>query len=132
MSEPATQAAERRSAERVPVHFTVSLGRAGAEALGPATARNISAAGMLVRAEGELPLWARLSASLPEIGAREVRVVRRDGQDFGCLFLHPLESAELDAVLGSDDVRAGASRARAEADVPPPPEKRGMLRLWKR
>lgn len=128
---------ERRGATRIPVRFPVVLTRSGAlfrpGAPGVAAeALNLSATGMLVRAGDGLALWSRFTAALPAAGPRDVRVVRRDGDAYGCLFQTPLGPEELDAVLASEEAQAGLARLRAEAEAPPPPPKRGLLRLWKR
>lgn len=137
MADPAAQPSERRAATRIPVRFPVALTRSGAlfRPGAPdvaAEALNLSATGMLVRMGDELTLWSRLTAALPAAGPRDVRVVRRDGDAYGCLFQAPLDPGELDAVLASDEAQAGLAALRAEAEAPPPPPKRGLLRLWRR
>lgn len=125
------QPAERRGAARVPVRFAVRLDRPGHPPV-EAEAENLSATGLLVRADRDLPVWSRLTAALPAAGPREVRIVRRDGDRYGCLFACPLEPDELDALLASPEAEAGFEALRAEAQAPPPPPRRGLLRLWKR
>lgn len=95
-------------------------------------AENISASGLLVRVDVDVPLWAWLTAGLPGAGMREVRVVRRDDERYGCLFQTPLAAEELDAVIESEEARAGFERLRAEAEAPPEPEPKRRLRLWGR
>lgn len=139
MAEPALQLVaelppplvERRAASRIPVSFAVSLDLPGGPTI-EAHALDISASGLLVRAAVDLPIWSRLAASLPAVEPREVRVVRRDGDRYGCLFARPLEAEELDALLASRQAETGFARLRAEADAPPPQPKRGMLKLWRR
>lgn len=131
LDEPAAPPVERRAATRLPVSFPVALDRSGG---GPAQAQalNLSVTGLLVRVDGDLPVWSRLIAELPAVGPREVRVVRRDGSSYGCLFASPLETDEVEALLASPEAEAGFDRLRAEAESPPPPPRRGMLRLWRR
>lgn len=128
--EPAAQPAERRGATRVLVSFVITLDRLETATI-EAEAANISATGMFVRSPIELPLWARFTAALPAGSAREVRVVRRDGNGYGCLFQMPLNAEELEAVLASEEAVAGFDRLRAEGKAPPPKPK-GLLRLWRR
>lgn len=97
MAEPAEMPIERRGAERVTTSFLALLD--GLEtAVVDVEVANISATGLLVRSAHDLPVWARLSASLPGIGARELRVLRREHDAYGCLFQVPLTAGELDAI----------------------------------
>lgn len=97
MAESVEMPAERRGAQRAAASFLVLLD--GLEtAVVNVEAANISAAGMLVRSTQDLPVWARLSATLPAIGARELRVLRREHDAYGCLFQVPLTGGELDAI----------------------------------
>ena len=61
---------------------------------------------MLVRSTHDLPVWTRFSATLPGIGARGLRVLRRKHDAFGSLSQVPLTVGELDAIR-NDEV-AGA------------------------
>ena len=53
---------------------------------------------MLVRSTHDLPVWTRSSATLPGIGTRELRVLRREHDAYGCLFQVPLTASQLDAI----------------------------------
>ena len=130
MTEAAILPAERRRAIRTEVRLPVSLARPGLAAAGEA--ENVSMSGILVRLSLDLPVWARFTVTLPGAGARDVRIVRRDGDRYGCLFQTPLEPEEMDAVLESEEARAGFDRLQAEADAPPAPEPKRRLRLWRR
>lgn len=130
MAEPVTIPVERRGATRVDVLFPVTLDR-NEEATVEVRAANVSATGLLVRSAVELPLWGRYTATLPEVGMRDVRIVRRDGDGYGCLFPEPLTTDEFDAVLASAPAKAGFERLRAEAEAPSPPPRR-KLQIWRR
>lgn len=123
-------AAERRGAARTPVRFDIGL-----EGLPwpvhDARALNVSASGLLIRTAIEPPLWSRLTAVLPAIGPREVRIVRRDGYRYGCLFGRPLDGEELDALLTCPEAEAGFAALRAEANAPQPPVRGGVFRRWR-
>ena len=127
MPDPCPASVERRCAARVETCFPVALSRAGYDATAGEVA-NLSATGMLVRVEDELAIWSVMTAVLPGAGQREVRVVRRNGDAYGCLFQAPLEGDELEAVLRSDEALAGLERLRAA----PEPPSRGRSRLWRR
>lgn len=131
MADPAVQPVERRGAVRDPVFFPVMLERPGAEPV-EAQALNLSATGLLLAASAELVVWSRLTATLPAIGQREVRIVRRDGDNYGCLFGCALDQEEFDAVIASPEAESGFARLRAAAEaLPPPTPKRGLLGLWR-
>lgn len=125
---PMAQLVERRAAARLPTRFPAPLEHRAYGAIG-GWALNLSATGMLVRLDGELNIWSHATATLPALGPREVRVVRRDGSRYGCLFACPLEAEELDAVVASPEAQAGFAAMEAEAAAPPPP-RRGLLRMW--
>lgn len=131
MSEPAILPAERRGAARIAVRFPVLLERLETIVV-ETEAANISSTGVLVRSPVELPVWGRFTARLPGPDLREVRIVRRDGNSYGCLFQTPLEEEELNAVLASDEAMAGFERLRAEAEAPPAPERKSVLRFLSR
>lgn len=123
---------ERRGAVRTAVRFPVALDRADFAPM-DGWALDVSASGMLVRTAAEPAVWCRLVATLPAIGRRDVRVVRRDGDRYGCLFAEALEPEELDSLLASPEAEAGFAQLRVEAACPPPSSsRRGMLRLWRR
>lgn len=131
MADPAVQSIERRGAMRDPVSFPVMLERPGAEPI-EAQALNLSATGLLLAASAELVVWSRLTATLPAIGQREVRVVRRHNDRYGCLFGCALDQEEFDAVIASPEAESGFARLRAAAEtLPPPTPKRGLLGLWR-
>jgi hypothetical protein len=127
MPDPSPAAIERRCAARVETCFPVALSRAGCDATAGEVA-NLSATGMLVRVDDELAIWSVMTAVLPGAGQREVRVVRRNGDAYGCLFQAPLEGDEVEAVLGSGEALAGLERLRAA----PEPSGSRRPRLWRR
>lgn len=130
MAEPEAIPVERRAATRTAVLFPVTLDRNGEVAV-EVVAANISATGLFVRSAAELLVWGRFTVTLPDVGMRDVRIVRRDGDGYGCLFPEPLTVEELDAVLASAPAVAGVEQLRREAEAPPPPQRR-KLQLWRR
>ena len=129
MADSATLLAERRSAARIDASFAVSLHRPGGE---PVTGKvvNISVTGVLVQVDEILAIWSIVTITLPGGDPHDARVVRRDGDRYGCLFSTPLDDVEFDAVLGSPEALTGLERLRLALDAPVP--RRGMLRRLKR
>ncbi len=68
---------------------------------------NFSRTGFLFIGDADLPAGTLISVGLSGAGAREARVVRRDGPRHGCEFLMPLPRREFDhAFRGQEDVVA--------------------------
>jgi hypothetical protein len=104
---------------------------------------NFSRTGFLFAGDVDLPVGTLVSVGLSGAGVREAKVVRRDGQRYGCEFLMPLPRRELNrAFKGQQDVvadleaeierrfRAAAEPAQAPEPSPPEPHRRGLLQRW--
>lgn len=59
------------------------------------TVENFSRTGFLFTGDVDLPVGTLVSVGLAGAGAREAKVVRRDGPHHGCEFLMPLPKREL-------------------------------------
>ena len=114
MAEPAEMPVERRGAQRAAASFLVLLDGLESAVIDVEVA-NISTNGMLVRSTHDLPVWARFSATLPGIGARELRVLRREHDAYGCLFQVPLTAGELDAIHYGEAAVATAASVSVES-----------------
>ena len=86
---------------------------------------NFSRTGFLFVADVEFPIGTLVMIGLSGARAREAKVIRRDGQTYGCEFLVPLPRRELEhAFRGQDAVVADLQAAierRYRAAYPPPP-----------
>lgn len=87
---------ERRNGERIDVSFTGTLEELCVR-IG-----NVSRSGLLLHIERDLVLWSERDIVLPGMAARRMRIVRRDGDFYGCLFRIPLDEAEVDALIEYD------------------------------
>jgi hypothetical protein len=90
---------------------------------------NFSRTGFLFVGDADLAIGTLISIGLSGAGAREARVVRRDGDGHGCEFLVPLPNRDMaNAFRGQEalvsSIEAALERRYREAE-PPEPEIRG-------
>lgn len=100
---------------------------------------NFSRTGFLFVGEVDLPVGTLISIGLSGAGAREAKVVRRDGDAHGCEFLMPLPSRDMaNAFRGQDELVSSIEAALerryreaepAEADAPPGSIREAIRRL---
>ena len=65
---------------------------------------DLSADGLRFVGEVDLLVSTLVWIGVPGVGRVESRIVRRDGSEYGCRFLHPLGAAALAAAFGGDEV----------------------------
>lgn len=100
---------------------------------------NFSRTGFLFTGNADLPVGTLFSIGLAGAGAREAKVVRRDGDAHGCEFLVPIPQRDMaNAFRSREDVVAEIEAALERGsrlpprDDPPPPRPPRGLRLWRR
>jgi hypothetical protein len=77
---------------------------------------NFSRTGFLFTSNVELPLGTLVSVGLAGPGVREAKVIRRDGERYGCEFLMPLLHRDMErAFRGQPDVVANIEAALRKA-----------------
>lgn len=99
---------------------------------------NFSRTGFLFVGEVDLAIGTLISIGLSGAGAREAKVVRRDGDAHGCEFLMPLPSRDMtNAFRGQEELVSSIEAAlerryretEAEADAPPGGIREAIRRL---
>ena len=101
---------------------------------------NFSRTGMLFTGDVDMPVGTLLSVGLSGAGAREAKVVRREGNAHGCEFLVPLPQGVMAvAFRGQAEMLAAIEAAFEKApptlDEPPhrpPAPRRGFARFFRR
>jgi hypothetical protein len=90
---------------------------------------NFSRTGFLFVGDADLPVGTLVSIGLSGAGAREAKVVRRDGDGHGCEFLMPLPARDMaNAFRGQDELVSSIEEAlerRYREAEPAEPEARG-------
>lgn len=61
--------------------------------------QDLSHTGLLIETDAELEVNEIFLVDLPEAGATEARIVRKEGSVFGCEFLTPISQAALSAAI---------------------------------
>ncbi|NML07482.1 PilZ domain-containing protein [Sphingomonas sp. G-3-2-10] len=97
------------------------------------TVEDFSRTGFRFSGDLELPAGTLISIGLSGAGAREAKVVWRDGQAHGCEFLMPLPREKMrNAFRGQDDLVAELEQRFREGPPPAPPVKTGLRDLIRR
>ena len=67
---------------------------------------DLSIDGLRLISDADLPLDSFVWIGLPGVGRVESRIVRRNGTEYGCAFLHPIGEAALAEAFRGDEVVA--------------------------
>lgn len=110
-------ATELRGAPRRVVKF-------GFEFAGPSSASrililNLSRTGMLLQTSADIAIDEDIALEIPEAGLIEAKIVRKNDDQFGAVFLKPISQAAVSAVL----LAAPASPAEVNAAPAPGPRR---------
>jgi hypothetical protein len=105
--------ADQRGALRRSLNLRVGSQYLDAEAL--VLIHNLSQNGLLIETLAPLELGETIEVELPRAGSTPARVVRRDGDHYGCRFLEPISRGAVSAAL----LR---SPAAGRADPSPAPQ----------
>jgi hypothetical protein len=93
---------------------------------------NFSRTGFLFIGEVDLPVGTLVSIGLSGAGAREAKIIRRDGDGHGCEFLVPLPSRDMaKAFRGQDELVSSIEEAlerRYREAEPPEADAPGSIR----
>src|SRR5689334_23686740 len=85
---------------------------------------NLSQNGLLIETLAPLKLGETIEVELPEAGATPARIVRSDGDHYGCRFIEPISKGSVSAAL----LRSPGAR-EVEAPTPPPVTKIGRAHV---
>jgi hypothetical protein len=118
--------ADQRGAARRTLNLQVGSQYLDAEAL--VLIHNLSQNGLLIETLAPLGLGETIEVELPRAGATPARIVRRDGDHYGCRFISPISRGAVSAAL----LRSPAA-ARAEAPAPQAVTMADVLRedMWR-
>src|SRR5690242_6901892 len=105
--------AEQRGAARRTLNLQVGSQYLDAEAL--VLIHNLSENGLLIETLAPLELGETIEVELPEAGATPARIVRKDGDHYGCRFVAPISKGSVSAALLRSPV---AGRVEAPSTVP--------------
>ena len=95
------EANSRRRSPRAPVSIDAGVGRGGLDrALCKVV--DVSAHGVRLQTYSTLKQGALVWLTLPQLGARAVKVMRSDDFSAGCEFLEPLPREDLDRLIALD------------------------------
>ena len=95
-----------RSADRLAVDLSATLRKADLVPVDVGV-EDLSASGFRIVTDEILPDGGEITIGISGLGRRRARVVRRDGNRFGCEFLEPVGTVELEtALLGQTLVHA--------------------------
>src|SRR5690242_12710020 len=106
--------ADQRSALRRTLNLQVGSQYLDAEAL--VLIHNLSENGLLIETLAPLELGETIEVELPEAGATPARIVRKDGDHYGCRFASPISKGSVSAALLRSPV-AGRAPDPAPATV---------------
>jgi len=102
---------DRREAERRLIHQDSTMRDLAKGAPHTVLVHNLSAEGLQLETPLDLALGTDVSVGLPGVGMRTLRVVRRDGNLYGCRFAKPVSPALLSqAFVASSVVEAPFAR----------------------
>jgi PilZ domain len=101
--------ADQRDAARRTLNLQVGSQYLDAEAL--VLIHNLSQNGLLIETLAPLGLGETIGVELPRAGATPARIVRQDGDHYGCRFISPIARGAVSAAL----LRSPAARAEAPA-----------------
>lgn len=104
--------ADQRGAIRRTLNLQVGSQYLEAEAL--VLIHNLSQNGLLIETLAPLKLGETIEVELPEAGATAARIVRRDGDHYGCRFIELISKASVSAAM----LRSPATPV-VEASTPP-------------
>lgn len=89
--------ADQRGAIRRTLNLQVGSQYLEAEAL--VLIHNLSQNGLLIETLAPLKLGETIEVELPEAGATAARIVRRDGDHYGCRFIEPISKGSVSAAM---------------------------------
>jgi hypothetical protein len=118
--------ADQRGAVRRTLNLKVGSQYLDAEAL--VLIHNLSHNGLLIETLAPLKLGETIEVELPRAGATAARIVRKDGDHYGCRFVAPISRGALSAAL-----LLSPAASRVDVPTPVPPTLADVLRedMWR-